>query len=201
MPESVRRAPFMRPCRNELTPKKITLNIMAAVGLALGAVFGMAGTMVAQPTLQAALWAIDSVGLVMAAALLTLKFFRKGNDLVAAGFLVFAIGEGVMFSGTAAGPAGSVPSFAAGTALWAAALLLISVPKEFAIGICLVGILASILFAITFARIFGVSRCCDVIAAAVLCVPLPRHYFRGLDLDPAQRTDRLEDRSFLLGAL
>ena len=130
------------------------MNIAAAAGLALGTVFGMAGTFATQPNLQAALWAIDSVGLVMAAALLSLKFFRKGNDLVAAGFLVFAIGEGVMLSGTAAGPAGSVPSFAAGAALWAAALLLISIPREFAVGIRLVGIVASILFAITAGRIF-----------------------------------------------
>ena len=59
-----------------------------------------------------------------------------------------------MLSGTAAGLIESVPSFAAGTALWAAALLLISIPKEFAIGVRLLGIASSILFAITAARIF-----------------------------------------------
>src|SRR5207244_1265029 len=80
--------------------------------------------------------------------------FRKGNDFVAAGFLVFAIGEGVMLSGTAATLAESVPSFAADTALWSAALLLTSVPKEFASWVRLVGIIGAILFAITAARIF-----------------------------------------------
>jgi hypothetical protein len=130
------------------------LNILAVIGLALGAIFGMAGTIVTQPNLQNTLWAIDSVGLIMATALMTLKFFRKGNDLVAAGFLLFAIGESVILSGTAAGLVGSVPSFAAGTALWAAALLLISVPQEFAIGVRLIGVTTSILFAITAARIF-----------------------------------------------
>ena len=59
-----------------------------------------------------------------------------------------------MLSGTAAGLAGSVPSFAAGTALWAAALLLISIPKEFAAGVRVVGVVSSILFAVTAARIF-----------------------------------------------
>ncbi len=72
-----------------------TLNIVAAIGLALGAGFGLGGTLVTSPQLQTTLWAIDSVGLVMAAASLTLKFLRKGNDFVAAGFLVFATGEGV----------------------------------------------------------------------------------------------------------
>jgi hypothetical protein len=133
---------------------KSPTNIVAAIGLALGAVFGLVGTVVTQQNLRAAFWGIDSVGLVVATALLALRFFRKGKDCVAAGFLVFAIGEGVMLSGTAATLAESVPAFAAGTALWSAALLLTSVPKEFALWIRLVGVIAAILFAITAARIF-----------------------------------------------
>ena len=137
---------------------RASLNVVAAVGLALGVVFGLAGTLVAQPNLRNLSWAIDSLGLVMAATLLSLKFFRKGNDFVAAGFLVFAIGEAVMLSGTAAGLVGSVPAFAAGTALWAASLLLISIPGEFSILVRLVGIASSILFAITATRIFWGER-------------------------------------------
>jgi len=57
------------------------------------------------------------------------EILPKENDLVSAGFLVFAIGEGVILSGTAANLAESVPAFAAGTALWATALLLISIPR------------------------------------------------------------------------
>jgi hypothetical protein len=129
-------------------------NVAAAIGLALGGVFGMLGTMVAERNLQAAFWAVDGVGLVVATALLALRFFRTGNDIVAAGFLVFTIGESVMLAGTAESLAGSVPSFAAGTALWSAALLLTSVPKEFASWIRLVGAVGAILFAITAARIF-----------------------------------------------
>src|SRR6266851_9341882 len=133
---------------------KNPLNVVAGIGLALGGVFGMIGTVVTQRNLQAASWGIDGVGLVVATSLLALKFFRKGNDVVAAGFLVFAIGEGILLSGTATTLAESVPSFAAGTALWSAALLLTSVPKEFASWIRLVGIIGAILFAITAARIF-----------------------------------------------
>jgi len=133
---------------------KTPANVVAAIGLALGGVFGLVGTVVTDPSLRAASWAIDSVGLVVATALLGLKFFRGGKDLVAAGFLVFAIGEGAMLSGTAAPLAGSVPPFAAGTALWSAALLLTSVPREFAAWVRVVGIIAAILFAITAARIF-----------------------------------------------
>lgn len=124
----------------------------------MGGVFGLAGTLVTHSNLRAAFWGLDSVGLVVATALLTLKYFRAGNDTVSAGFLVFAIGEGVMLSGTAGTLEGSVPAFAAGTALWSAALLLTSVPKEFASWIRLVGTVAAILFAITAARIFWGER-------------------------------------------
>jgi hypothetical protein len=133
---------------------KNPVNVVAAIGLALGGVFGLLGTMVAERNLQAAFWAVDGVGLVVATALLALKFFRTGNEVVAAGFLVFSIGESVMLAGTADSLAGSVPSFAAGTALWSAALLLTGVPREFASWIRLVAIVGAILFAITAARIF-----------------------------------------------
>ena len=127
---------------------------LAAFGLTAGAVFGMAGTIVTQPNLQALLWAIDSSCLVMAAALLGLKYFRKGHDLVAAGFLVFGIGSAVMLSGTAAGLAASVPSFAAGTALWTVGLLLVSVPRQFAPIVRLAGAASAVLFAMVAARTF-----------------------------------------------
>jgi hypothetical protein len=91
---------------------------------------------------------------VIATSLLAITFFRHGNDVVAAGFLVYAIGESVMLSGTAGSLEASVPSFAAGTALWSAALLLTSVPKVFALWTRLVGVVAAILFAIVALKIF-----------------------------------------------
>jgi len=131
------------------------LNRLAAVGLLVGAAFGLAGTLVGSPHVQASLWAIDSVGLVTATSLLSLKYFRAGSQIVAAGFLVFAIGEGVLLSGTAAGPSGSVPAFAAGTALWAAALALISAPRMLPSWLRLLGAAAACLFATTAARIYA----------------------------------------------
>jgi hypothetical protein len=133
---------------------KSVIDRLAAFGLTVGAVLGMADTIVTQPNLQALLWAIDSSGLVMAAALLGSKYFRKGHDLVAAGFLVFGIGSAVMLSGTAAGLAASAPSFAAGTALWTVGLLLVSVPRQFATIVRFAGVSTAILFAVVAARIF-----------------------------------------------
>jgi hypothetical protein len=130
------------------------VDMLAVFGLGLGAVFGMAGTFVAQANLQALLWAIDSSGLVMASTLLGFKHFRMGRDLVAAGFLVFGLGSAVMLSGTAAGPAASVPAFAAGTALWSVGLLLVSIPSGFVSLVRVAGLAGAILFAVVAARIF-----------------------------------------------
>jgi hypothetical protein len=137
------------------TSADTTLSRIAAAGLVVGAAFGLAGTLVASPELQASLWAIDSVGLVVATTLLALKYFRTGDDVLAAGFLVFAIGEGVLLSGTAAGPQGSVPAFAAGTALWAAALALVSAPARLRRSLRVLGGASAVLFAITAGRIYA----------------------------------------------
>ena len=111
---------------------KRSLKVVAISGLTLGGIFGLIGTVVSSQSVRAASWAIDGVGLVIATSLLALQFFRKNSDCVAAGFLVFAIGEGIVLSGTAASLEASVPAFAAGAALWAAGLLLTSAPSEFA---------------------------------------------------------------------
>jgi hypothetical protein len=132
-----------------------TANRVAAAGLLVGATFGLAGTLVTSPERQASLWAIDSVALVTGTSLLTVKYFRAGSEIMASGFLVFAIGEGVLLSGTAAGPRGSVPAFAAGTALWAAGLALISASPKFQAWLRLLGGVAAALFAITAGRIYA----------------------------------------------
>ena len=130
-----------------------SLRIVAAAGLGVGAVFGLGGTFVESAPLRQLFWTIDGVALVVASALLTVMHFRQGDDLVASGFLVFGIGQGVIVSGNAAGLEGSLPSFGGGVALWAAALLLTSVPRRFATWVRIAGIFAAVLFAIVAVRI------------------------------------------------
>jgi hypothetical protein len=129
-------------------------NIVAAIGLVLGGVLGMVGTMVTAQNLHAISWAVDGTALIVATCLLAIRYFRRGSDLVAAGFLVYAIGEGVMLGGTAGSLGASVPSFAAGTALWCAGLLLTGLPRVFALWIRTASIVGGVLFAIVSARIF-----------------------------------------------
>ena len=133
---------------------KNTVNVLTVILLVIGGAFGMAGAFVAQRNLQAAAWAIDGVALVVATAFLALKFFRAGDDFATAGFLVFSIGESVMLVGTATSITESVSSFAAGTALWSAGLLLTSIPREFAVWTRVVAVIGAVLFAVTSAEIF-----------------------------------------------
>jgi hypothetical protein len=131
---------------------------MAAVGLAIGGALGMAGSFVTDARLRQALWAIDGVALVVAAALLCLKFARRGEDSVAAGFLVFLVGESMLLAGTAAGLEGGVASYGGGVALWSAALVLTSAPKVFPTWVRVTGVAAAVPFAITAGEIFWGER-------------------------------------------
>ena len=131
-----------------------TTNMLAASGLAVGAVFGMSGSFFADPTVQAALYEISSVGLTAACALLTVKYLREGKDHVATGFLLFAIGEAVMSMGSAMGQVGGQPSFAAGMALYVPAFLFISIPKVYPTWCRLAAIAATIPFCIAAATIY-----------------------------------------------
>jgi len=141
----------------------------ASLGLALGGVFGLAGTFAPSDSLRGLAWGIDGVALVAASALLTVVFFRAGHDLVASGFLVFAVGQGLVVSGAAMDLTRSTPSFGAGAGLWALALALISIPSVLPLVARLLGALTALLFAITALSIFG--------GAALVPTSSPLPYF------------------------
>jgi hypothetical protein len=129
-------------------------DLIPIVGLILGATFGIGGTFVSSDALRQVCWLIDGLGVIVATTLLAVRFLRSGDDTVAAGFLVFALGEGLLVSGTAAGLEASVPSFGGGVALWAAGLLLISLPARLAAWVRAAGVAAALLFAVVATRIF-----------------------------------------------
>jgi hypothetical protein len=128
-------------------------DIVAAIGLILGATLGVGGTLVSSESLRQIFWTTDGVGVVVATSLLAVRFFRGGDDIAAAGFLVFALGESLLISGTAAGLDASVPSFGGGVALWSAGLLLLSLANSLATWIRAVHVVAAVLFAIVALRI------------------------------------------------
>ena len=87
---------------------------LAALGLVVGAVLGMAGTFVPSPSLRGLLWGLDGTALIAATALLSLHHFRRGHDTVAAGFLVFVAGETLIVVGSAMDLDDTAPLFGAG---------------------------------------------------------------------------------------
>jgi len=115
----------------------------------------MAGSFAPSASLRGLAWGIDGVGLIVASALLTVLYFRHGYDIIAAGFLVLAVGEGLVIAGAAAEPAASVPAFAAGAGLWSAALALISLPRVFPAVVRALGLIASVLFAAFALQVFA----------------------------------------------
>ena len=131
----------------------VSLDVVAATGLAIGGIFGLAGTFVESPELRETLWAIDGVAIVVATTLLTMKYQREGRDCIAAGFLTFTAGQSLLLAGNAAGLQASVPSYVGGIALWSAGLIMISAPKAFGLWMRLTGAVAALLFVVSACRI------------------------------------------------
>ena len=128
--------------------------LVAPIGLVIGAVFGMAGTFVTSDSLRALLWGIDGTALIIATALLTTHHLRRGNDVAAAGFLVFVAGETLILCTAAMDLVASSPVFAAGVSLWAASLAIVSVPKLMPLWIRAVSAIAALLFAAVATQVF-----------------------------------------------
>ena len=127
---------------------------IAAAGLVIGAVLGVAGTFAPSASWRGLAWGVDGTALVVASALLAVHHLRRGNDLAAAGFLVFVAGETLILSGSAMTLEASAPSFAAGVALWAASLALVSASNIMPLLVRGVGLVASLLFALVAVQIF-----------------------------------------------
>ena len=127
---------------------------IAAIGLFTGGIFGITGSFVLSASFRGLAWGLDGVGLIVASALLTVYYFRKGYDTLAASFLIFAIGEGLILSSNAADLNENLSSFAAGTSLWAASLALISFQNVFPKLVRFTGAIAAVLFSVVSIQIF-----------------------------------------------
>jgi hypothetical protein len=132
----------------------VRLRQIAAMGLVVGALLGMAGTFTPSASWRGLAWGLDGTALVVASALLTIHHFRRGNDLAAAGFLIFVAGETLILSGSAMTLEASRPSFAAGVGLWAASLVLVGLSNIMPRVIAGIGFVGALLFAIVAVRIF-----------------------------------------------
>ena len=130
------------------------LRVIAATGLVIGALLGIAGSFAPSPQLRALAWGIDGTALIVACALLVVYHLRQRQEQLAAGFLVFLAGETLIVSGSGMELVASAPLFAAGAALWAAALALVSASPLLPAFVRGTGAIAAVLFATTAVRMF-----------------------------------------------
>jgi len=133
--------------------EKLTKTI-AAIGLFTGGIFGIIGSFVSSASFRGLAWGVDGVALILASALLNVHNFRKGFDTLAAGFLIFAIGESLILSCNAADLNENISSFGAGTSLWAASLALISFQNVFPKLVRFTGFITAVLFLVVSIQIF-----------------------------------------------
>ena len=129
------------------------LRVVAASGLVIGAVLGMAGSFTSSAQLRSLAWGVDGIALVVASALLVVHYSREGNDLLAAGFLTFLAGQTLIVATSAMELTASVPLFGTGAGLWSAGLALISASSRMPLLVRGTGAVASLLLAITAVRI------------------------------------------------
>lgn len=177
------------------------LNVLASIGLAVGGVLGMTGTFAPSAALRGLAWGIDGAALVMAGGILTVVFYRTGQDLVAAGFLVFAIGEGTILSSAAMDLDASVPSFAAGSILWAMALVLISLPPVFPSGANAGADHGEYVRIDSAANLLRRASDPPLVPFAILRLSLLRCHIRRLDLDAFEGSRPTPPREMTSGPL
>jgi hypothetical protein len=140
---------------------------IASVGLFIGGIFGMIGSFVSSASLRGLAWGLDGIGLIVASTMLTIYFFRKGKDTLAAGYLNFANGEGLILSCDAVDLNADVSAFGAGSSLWAASIALISIENFFPKLVRLSGFITAVLFSVVSVQIFTSS------SVNALSKPLP----------------------------
>lgn len=128
--------------------------LISSGGLVVGSILGMVGTFTPSVPVRGVLWGLDGITLVVATALLTIHHFRKGNDVVAAGFLVYVAGQALILSSAAMELSASGPVLGAGAGLWAASLFLLSAPRVAALWVRVVGVVAGVLFLVVALRLF-----------------------------------------------
>lgn len=126
----------------------------AAIGLIIGGIFGLAGSFAPNDTLRLLAWNIDGIGLTLACSLLTFYYYRKGNPILAVGFLLFALGECFILASNSIHIEEHGLRFAIGASLWSVSTAMISSQKTFSFLLRITGMIVTILFTITAILIF-----------------------------------------------
>jgi hypothetical protein len=133
-----------------------SLKYIIVVALAIGSILGIGGSMVeVGSTMQRLFWEISSLGLIAGLILYARSPQVSGDVFVSSGFVIVAIAEAIMSSGTALGEQGAQASFGAGMALYVPGLIIVACSAYFALWVRIAGTLSAIAFAIAAFGIFS----------------------------------------------
>jgi hypothetical protein len=84
-------------------------------------------------TIQSVLYAVSSLGWVVATAILACRHVARGEFIVASGFLVLTIAETLLWGNGRPGDPGYEPGFASGVMFYVPGLLLVGIPAVYPI--------------------------------------------------------------------
>ncbi|MCB0667245.1 MAG: hypothetical protein KDC80_15565 [Saprospiraceae bacterium] len=129
-------------------------NVIAAIGLGIGVVFGMSGLAFDNPRTQLIFWVISGVGFTTGLALMAVKYLQQGKDLAAAGFLLFSIAECISTLTAAAEKATSDATFAGCMLFYTVGFFFICLPNRYAMWIRITGIISASLFLVAACRFY-----------------------------------------------
>ena len=130
------------------------INLIAAIGLAIGAFFGMSGLFFTTPTVQLCVFVISGVGFTTGLALLAVKFLREQQDLLATGFLLFAIGEAISTLSAAAEEKTGTAAFAGCMLFYFVGFMFICLTPIFPLWTRITGILSALIFLTAASRFY-----------------------------------------------
>ena len=86
------------------------LKTFTSACLVVGGILGMVGSF-STPAIRGIAWGLDGTALIIGTALLAVYQIKHGNELRAAGFLVFITGQTLVVSGSAMELTASSPLF------------------------------------------------------------------------------------------
>jgi hypothetical protein len=136
------------------------INLIASIGLAIGALFGMSGLAFTSPVAQLCLFVISGVGFTVGLTLLVVKFLWEKDEFLATGFLLFAMGETISTLNAAADEQTAASSFAGCMLFYVTGFLFICLRPTFPLWTRITGLLSATIFlaaAIRFYLGYGIS--------------------------------------------
>jgi hypothetical protein len=127
--------------------------LLVVGGLLIGVLIAPTGAAFESPDVQLFLYAAGGMGWVIATAILMMRHTQRGDWMIAAGFMVLAFAETLLWVGGTPGDLESYdPAFATGAMFYGPGLLLVVIPAAYGRAIRLSAILGAVAWTVFTAQ-------------------------------------------------